>query len=258
MDESVVDGGGTRARRRDANLVRILDAAARLVADEGLDALSMARVADAVDYTAGALYRYVESKDALLSLLVQRILDELRGELAAAVEARADASPLARVAAMIAAYRGFVARAPHRFGVLAIALATPRVLLAAPGHAAPATAAVIATLRPIADALSSAVDARELAAGDAIERTLTLFATLHGLAQLPKLAHHAPGAFDVERLVRGAVRALLIGWGGEAAHVEAALASPGLRATEAAVDAAQGTRARRSPPRRPRMTRRPS
>ena len=56
-----------RARRRDANLARILDAAMELVAGGGLEALSMGRLAAAVDYTPGALYRYFPSKDALLA-----------------------------------------------------------------------------------------------------------------------------------------------------------------------------------------------
>jgi AcrR family transcriptional regulator len=211
-----------RERRRDANVARIVEAAARIVADEGLEALSMARLAEAVDYTAGALYRYVESKDALLSLVVQRILDDLRGELEAA--ASPEAPPLTRVLALVHAYRRFVAGAPLRFGVLAIALATPRVLLAVRDHAAPATASVIAALRPVADALIAARDRGQLAAGDPIERTLVLFATLHGLAQLPKLAHHAPGAFELDRLIAGAVRALLLGWGGTPAAVDAVIA----------------------------------
>lgn len=209
-----------RARRRDANLGKILDAAARLVADEGLDALSMARLADAVDYTPGALYRYVESKDALLFLLVQRILAELRAALAAAVaDVPAGEPALARIAAMVAAHRGFVAREPHRFGVLAVALATPRLLLTAPDHVAPATTAVVATLQPLADALAAAERAGELGPGDPIERTLTLFALVHGLAQLPKLARRAPGAFDPERLATSGLGALLRGWGATPAAV---------------------------------------
>lgn len=221
-----VDGAAAapRARRHEASLARIVDATARLVAEDGLDALSMGKVAEAVDFTPGALYRYVDSKDALLALLVQRILDDLRGELAAAVAP--SAPPLDHLAALVRTYRDFVGREPHRFGVLAIALATPRVLLAAPIHGQPATAAVIAALRPVADALIAATAAGQLAAGDPIERTLTLFALLHGLAQLPKLAHHAPGAFDVDRLTQTGVRALLLGWGGDPATVDAALAVP--------------------------------
>ena len=234
-----------RARRRDANLGRILDAATRLVAEEGLDALAMGRVADAVDYTAGALYRYVASKDALLSLIVQRILAELRGELVATAQAP---SPLARVAALVGGYRRFVAREPHRAGVLAIALATPRVLLATP-EAAPVSAAVVATLTPLADALTAAVTARELDPGDPVERTLALFAMLHGLSQLAKLTHHAPGAFDVDRLVRAGTRGLLVGWGGRPAAVDAALAAASPSAPPRATRrpaAARAARSRRS------------
>ena len=223
--------GAPRARRRDANLGRILDAAARLVANDGLDALSMARLAEAADYTPGALYRYVDSKDALLALLVRRILDDLRGELAAAVAALPPSSPLERIAAMVRAHRELVAREPHRYGVLAIALATPRVLLPTPAHAAPVTAAVIATLQPLADALIAAASAGQLDAGDPVARTLALFVMLHGLAQLPKLTHHAPGAFDVDRIVRAATRALLIGWGGRPARVDAALGTAPAKAT---------------------------
>lgn len=243
-----------RARRHEASLARIVDATARLVAEDGLDALSMGKVAEAVDFTPGALYRYVDSKDALLALLVQRILDDLRGELAAAPSA----TPLDHLAALVRTYRDFVGREPHRFGVLALALATPRVLLAAPVHGQPATAAVIAALRPVADALIAATAAGQLAAGDPIERTLTLFALLHGLAQLPKLAHHAPGAFDVDRLTHTGVRALLLGWGGAAAMVDAALAAPRpARPSPRAPSAAAPPRAPSAvaPPRRPRTRR---
>ncbi|KAB2887879.1 MAG: helix-turn-helix transcriptional regulator, partial [Kofleriaceae bacterium] len=93
-----------RARRHDANVGRILDAATEMVAAEGLAALSMARLADAVDYTPGALYRYVESKDALLAKMVERILGDVRAKLEEAVaEATARRSPLARVAALVGA-----------------------------------------------------------------------------------------------------------------------------------------------------------
>lgn len=209
-----------RARRHDANLDKIVEAAIALVAAEGLAALSMARLAAAVDYTPGALYRYVDSKDALLSQVVARILDDLRAALVKAVPA--GAAPIARVVALVQAYGRFARREPHRFGVLATALAEPRVLLAAPAHSTPAAAAVMAALTPMADALGAAVAAHQLAAGDVVERTLCLFAMLHGLVQLPKLARHAPDAIDVDRLMRGGTRALLVGWGARPRTLEAA------------------------------------
>ena len=73
-----------------------------LIADGGLEALSMTRLATAADYTPGALYRYVDSKDALLSKLVARILEDLGAVLRRSVSRLPDqSSPLARVFALL-------------------------------------------------------------------------------------------------------------------------------------------------------------
>ena len=52
-----------------------------MVEEGGFDALSINKLAEAVDYTPGALYRYFGSKDALLSQLIERVLEEVRGHL---------------------------------------------------------------------------------------------------------------------------------------------------------------------------------
>jgi AcrR family transcriptional regulator len=214
-----------RERRHDANLGRILDAAFELIAAGGLEGLSMARLADAVDYTPGALYRYVDSKDALLAQVVQRILADARVALDAAVAGLPPrASPLARVVALARAYRELARREPHRIGLLAIAMAEPRILLADAAHAQLVAASVIAALQPLADALGAAAAAGLLSPGDAVERTLCLFAMLHGLLQLPKLSRAAPRPLDVDRLAVAGTRALLIGWGGGPRTVDATLA----------------------------------
>lgn len=213
-----------RARRREANLERILDTALDVVAREGLEGLQMARLAAAVDYTPGALYRYVESKDALVALLVTRTLGQVEAAMRAAEAGlAARTTPLARVAALVAAYRGFVRGAPHRFGLLAIAMAEPRILVGDPEHIRLTAAAVVAAMTPLAAALDAAATAGALDAGPAIERTLCLFALVHGLSQLPKMARAAPTAIDVDALVTSGLRALLIGWGGAARSVDHAV-----------------------------------
>ena len=210
-----------RARRRDAALQRILDGAMALIAADGLEGLSMARLADAVDYTPGALYRYVDSKDALLSLLVQRALGDASAALAAATGALpAAAPPLARVLALVAGFREFARREPHRFGLIALTLADPRVLLAQPEHAGPAAAAAVTALAPLAEALDRAAAAGDLAPGSAADRALCLFALHHGVLQLGKLARIAPAALDVSRLAAEGTRALLLGWGASPAHLD--------------------------------------
>ena len=213
-----------RARRRDANLARILDAAMELVAGGGLEALSMGRLAAAVDYPPGALYRYFPPKDALLAQLVAQVLEEVQGFLGRAEAALPPgAFPLTRVFALAQGYRDFARERPHGFGLLAMTMASPRVLLPGAADAAPVTAQVIATLELLAQALGDAEAQGQLEPGDVMERTLCLFATLQGLLMLHKQARVAPGVLALDRLVPAATRTLLLGWGAKPRAVTAAL-----------------------------------
>lgn len=215
-----------RARRRDANLSRILEAAMELIAEGGLEALSMGRLAEAVDYTPGALYRYFPSKDALLAGLLAQVLDELQVFLVKAEPA--DANPLARVFALAHAYRRFAKERPHAFGFLSSTVAEPRILVGGT-DANPVAERAIALLELLATALEDAVSQKLLDAepGTALERTLTLFATLQGLLQLQKQSRFESKLIDLGPLVSHAVRTLLIGWGGKARAVDTALSHGG-------------------------------
>lgn len=214
-----------RARRHDANLQRILDAATQLVAESGLDALSMGKLAEAVDYTPGALYRYFGSKDALLSQLVAKILEDVGALLARAERLLPPgAPPLARVFALVQGYRTFARLSPHRFGLLAMTMAEPRVLLREPEHAEPVVRVMIGAMQRLADALGAATEAGLLSPGEIHERTICLFAMLQGLLQLQKQSRYAPAILDVDRLTVQGTRTLLIGWGAKARTVDAAMA----------------------------------
>jgi len=64
--------GPRRGPRPGLTLDDIADAGIAIADAEGLDAVSMARVAEKLGYTAMSLYRYVASKDELVSLMVDR------------------------------------------------------------------------------------------------------------------------------------------------------------------------------------------
>lgn len=214
-----------RERRHDENLRKILDAAMLLVEEGGLRALSVNKLAAAVDYTPGALYRYFPSKDALLSALVARVLEELRAHFGSALELAAPRTqPLSRVVLLTAAYRAFARWEPARFGLLAMSMAEPKVLLEEPADVAPVVLAAMNAMEPIASTLESAVGAGQLEAGNAAERALCLFGLLQGVLQLHKQARHAPQLIDLDRLTAQGVRALLCGWGADPRSVSAALA----------------------------------
>ena len=82
-----------RALKREA----ILDAAAAQLAESGLAATTLDRVGERVGLSKGALYYYVDSRDALMALLLDRLLAGIRTEADAAVAA--DAGPLTRLRA---------------------------------------------------------------------------------------------------------------------------------------------------------------
>jgi AcrR family transcriptional regulator len=205
--------------------VRILEAATEMVAAGGFEGLSMTKLAEAVDYTPGALYRYFASKDALLSKLVARILEDIGAMLDHAVALLpASASPLARLFAVVQAYAAFARLEPHRFGLLAMTMAEPRVLLREPGDAEPVVRVVLTALQRLADPLARAVELELVDDGDLSERTLCLFALLQGVLQLQKQTRYAPAVLDVERLAVRGTRSLLLGWGAKARTVDASIA----------------------------------
>jgi AcrR family transcriptional regulator len=208
-----------RERRHGNNLARITETAMRLVEEGGLEALSIHKLAAAVDYTPGALYRYFDSKDALLAALVMRVLEDVRAHVG---EIAVETSALGRVAAMVHGYRTFARKEPRRFGLLAVSLADPRLLLVDAQTAGPVAAAAIAIMQPLATALADAERAGQLEAGDAAKRTLLLFGLMQGVLQLRKQSRFAPTGFDAGRLVVEGARALLVGWGGKPRAVDAA------------------------------------
>ncbi|QLY33903.1 TetR/AcrR family transcriptional regulator [Nocardia huaxiensis] len=69
-------GTGSRGPKRGLSLDQIVQAAITVADAEGYAALSMARVAKELGFTTMSLYRYVDSKDTLVDLLLDRAIGE--------------------------------------------------------------------------------------------------------------------------------------------------------------------------------------
>jgi len=189
-----------------------------IVTERGFAGLSMSRLADACDYTPGALYRYFSSKDMLLSALVERILEEVREDLAGLTLPGDE--PLTRVFLMVLRYRAFARRQAHKFTLIALSFAEPELLLTSPEAAEPVVNKMIQTMAPLAEALAAAAEAGALDAGDVVERALVIFTSTQGILQMHKQQRVAPGLIDIDRLVNTSTQTLLIGWGASASSVE--------------------------------------
>jgi AcrR family transcriptional regulator len=209
-----------RARRRAANLERILEAAMKLIIEGGLDACSIHKVAAEVDYSPAALYRYFDSKDALLSAVVVRVLRELETDLRNAAESVSADHPLATIRAVCLAYARFASLAPHRFGLLSLMMVHPGQVFHEEDGARPAIRAMLSALTPLTEILERNAQAQQLHSGDASERALTLFAGIQGILQLRKQSLLAPEVIDLESLLNSLLRTLLIGWGADPTSID--------------------------------------
>lgn len=204
-------------RRKRAQESRILDAALELVAESGLEALSIKGIAERADYSPAALYRYFGSKDELVAALALRAVRAL-GE---ALEGCAGDTPLSCATALVRRFLAFAHEDEARFGLIHVLLAEPRVLVDDPALVGEVLAAVMEVIAPLAAALDEAAAIGQLAAGDAQDRALLVATSLLGLLLLRKQAARFPRALGLDALARELVEALFIGFGAD----ERALAS---------------------------------
>ena len=110
--------GTRRERLRDATLAEIKATARRHLVERGPEALSLRAVARDVGVTAPALYRYVESRDDLLTEVIAALYDELTEALQAACDREpAEATGLRLVAASWS-LRTWALEHPTEFGLL--------------------------------------------------------------------------------------------------------------------------------------------
>ena len=106
------------------DLTTIVTTAQRLIEQEGVEQLSLARLAAALGIRAPSLYRHVASKSALIRAVNQLTLDELFVTFAAAT-ATPLTTPQAQLTAILASYRSFALAHPQVY-ILAFTTTDPQ------------------------------------------------------------------------------------------------------------------------------------
>ncbi|MCK6545163.1 TetR/AcrR family transcriptional regulator [Myxococcota bacterium] len=209
------------AKKRQVKTEGIVDAAIRLVEAGGLESLTIHKLAAELELTAGALYRYFPSMDALHAELQRRIIREYHDALAPLLDGD-PADPLAGLFVAAEHYTTYFLAHRGRLAVIAQSLADPRRLLSdeAFEHV---VSAVVPVLDHIRAMLDQARKDRDLSTGDAAERTMIYWSLLQGLMQLHKMDRLGLSAARHEELVTAGVRTLLTGWGAEPRRVSLAL-----------------------------------
>ena len=198
-----------------------------LVGEDGLDAFSMHKLAEALDLTVGAIYRYFPSKSALIAALEERVIDGLATDLRAAedsvnkVDGLLDERPLLLLIRIAMVYHARFRSHPQQMRLLGGLLTSPDPILR-PEEARAVIQSMMNALELVADAFSDAEDRGALSPGNSLERAIVNWAALRGVEQTSKLGRHRPELFVIGRLHRTVVDTLLLGWGARADDLESA------------------------------------
>jgi AcrR family transcriptional regulator len=168
---------GQEAMRR-----TLLDAASRLLLEEGPGALTMRRVAGAVGCSTTVLYTMFGGKEGLADALCREGFERLRRRLEAA---GGDPDPLGRLRALGRAYRDSALAEPGYYGVM--------FQQAIPGFRPSPESLVVAgaSLEVLTQAVRAAMEAGVLKTGDPRAVAEVLWAAVHGAVSL-ELAGHFP------------------------------------------------------------------
>lgn len=221
-----------RQTRRAKRLRSIKDAALELVVEDGLDGFSVHKLADRVDLTAGALYRYFESRDDMLMAVQAEVLNVFDRYLAQVVSGASDRPILSQVVTICRAYVALADLQPQRFVLIAQLVAAPAQVFDQE-RIEPTADRTLAMLGRLADLIAQAEASEQLNTGNSAQRAVIAWASIHGLVERRKLVRLQPETFDPSSLMDELLTTLLVGWGAslEAAReaVEQPISNPDFR-----------------------------
>jgi len=214
---------GRRQRNRLARRDQYLRAAMRIVSDDGVERLTMQRMADDLDCAVGTIYTYFESKDALLSELQRLALDRisesyrvLRERVDPQLDERATDEVEAALARVILGLRFWVSTAevyPDESNLFR-SLTTRRTKMS-PDEAVRMLPSAWQLFALGSEVVQDAQDVGALSPGRAGERMVTAAAALGGVLLLSGLAHFDPDLFAGPGLALTMVDDLVRGWGAD-------------------------------------------
>jgi AcrR family transcriptional regulator len=184
-----------RAARRGGTRSVLLEAAAGLLEEGGMGAVTLRAVGKRAGVSRQAPYNHFADKATLLSLLAARYLERL-GETMAGAAGGAGEGPFEKLGAMMEAYVSFALASPSRYRLIG------QEMSASP-HREVHEAARAVHARFVG-AVAACQEAGELPGGNPVELAAVLFATTHGAVELALAGHaeEAKGLGDPAKLVR--------------------------------------------------------
>jgi len=207
-------------KKRDAYLAEAMG----LVVQDGVEGLTIARLASRMNASVGAVYRYFDSKEALLVGLQEMaiadfhhfMLDRLARSEPRLAEASPRARALARLMIAFSAYVEHAASSPRPHRLVDTFLSFPEAVLSDEEARSIGERLLAPILGAFAELLEEAVAARAIEPGNNVQRTYLAWAFVHGLDHFHKRDRISPVELQVKALLPIARAGLMRSFGAEA------------------------------------------
>ncbi|MBN1978178.1 MAG: TetR/AcrR family transcriptional regulator [Anaerolineae bacterium] len=146
-----------RQQRHQATIQEIKDTARQQMAEEGVSNLSLGAIARAIGMTPPALYRYFESRGALVTALVVDAYDSMGEALEQSQGSLSQDDYAGRFLALMHAYRGWALKHPADYALM---YGTPAASVDLSGEQERFQRAVMRSMRAMVEVLHAAYDAK--------------------------------------------------------------------------------------------------
>ena len=221
-DAVPAEGRVARNRRRRSDA--FLAAGLHIVTEEGIEALTMARLAAELDTAPGAVYRYFASKQDLMAAIeataigsLQRSHDASVGVVTDAVAAQLDEpEALIRLVVLGRWLCSGAQRYPQEVRLLQLVSAR-RTSTLTPDAAQNIAPSIMNLVLAVAGTIEGATDAGIVGPGDALARAIMWLTAFGGVSVADDLEQYVPSILGGGRLARQLNADLLVGWGADPA-----------------------------------------
>lgn len=234
---------GRRARNRAARNRQITEAASAVLAEDGIDALTMQDVADRVDCAVGTIYTYFASKSALLAALQSNAIRVLADSHEAAASAWEDhfestdtdaqTAAVSRLFAITELLLSWPELQPREFDFLQILITTQQEVINVEDamSVAPQALTLFAEARVLIDGaveLGVIDHDPDRPGDDSLSRTVRWMAATEGAVMVASaaalVADLDPDAFDRHMIGLRSTKDLMKAWGASTSMIDAGLA----------------------------------
>jgi AcrR family transcriptional regulator len=196
-------------RKRQAKQSEILDKAMVIIAADGLDSVTIARLARAMDLTVGALYRYFPSKTAILTAVTVRTLQAFTLKLEEAAGLPGDGCE--RLLNIASAHIDFCRHQPAYAQLINQMMTSPKIQLP-PEEREQAMEPAFHLIAFLEHHLLAAQQENLLILNDPRAHALIFWSSIQGAIQLEKLGRLNPTQMYRDALPRRVAADLLKAW----------------------------------------------